>query len=384
MRWRWDQGRLAYFRYENILSMAKVLCSLDGISLNVQEDLLRSPFERGTGLPFAPSHYKVWRNYARVFQCTMLATSVDNKLIVSELCQNLAGEPPFSSDEYLNFVFSHFQYPFPAFKDYNTIQKPTFPFVAIVKFLMSRKGVPVTLDDIFSFVIGNECTGLESVEEYRLLRETSRTPNGDELRQVREMLAFMSQSSFIRWFDSQLYIDTDDYEAVLSTLIPFVLNERSGDPARDFLNITSLSNSVMPLSFDIDLKDRHVSEIYLKEGGRKFVSHQKIERSPLLRKWYFKLHPTIECDACGILPEHKYPWLEDRNILELHHVLPLSATLNVSRTTTAMEDLRPLCPNCHRSIHIFYKLKLEELNIQDFTSKQMAMDVYESAKRSVV
>ncbi len=384
MKWRWDQGRLLYFRYENICAIAKVLNSLDGISLATKDDLLRYPLEVGTGLPFAPSHYKVWRNYARVFQCAMLATNIDNKLIVSELCQNLASKDPLSADEYLNFVFSHFQYPYPAFEDYNSEQHRVFPFIAIIKFLISRKGVSVSLDDVFEYVIGNECTGQENINYYRSLQKTSRIPLGDEKRQVREMLVFMSQASYIRWFDSQLYIDTDEYDSVLSVLTPCLSVNRDENGPMEFLQLASFSRySKMPI-LDVELKDRGISEFSVKEGRKNFSSHQKIERSPLLRDRYFKFHPNMECDACGIAPVHKYPWLVSNNILELHHILPLSATLIINGTTTTMDDLKPLCPNCHRSVHVFYKIKLNEWDMPDFSSRSMAMDVYEMAKKEIV
>ena len=80
LRWRWDQGRLDYFLYENILRIARALVRLDGVPLNTREDLLREPLMQGVELPFAPSHYKVWRNYARVFACSMLATQVNHRL----------------------------------------------------------------------------------------------------------------------------------------------------------------------------------------------------------------------------------------------------------------------------------------------------------------
>ncbi len=384
MRWRWDQGRLPYFKFENVCAIAKVLNSLDGISLSTKDDLLRHPLEMSVGLPFAPSHYKVWRNYARVFQCSMLATNIDGKLIVSELCQNLASSNPLTSDEYLNYVFSHFQYPFPAFEDYNTAQERTFPFIAMIKFLISRNGVPVSLEDIFEYVIGNECTGTENIGYYKKLKKTTRTSQGDELRQVREMLVFMSQVSYIRWFDSHLYLDTTEYDSILSILAPYTSLHRESDVAKEFLQITSLSSLAKIPILDIELKDRGVSEFYVKEGRKNFASHQKIERSPLIRDRYFKMHPQLECDACGMVPSHKYPWLENNNILELHHILPLSATLNISGTTTTLDDLRPLCPNCHRSVHVFYKIKLGEWDIPDFSSKQMAFDVYKLAKKDIV
>lgn len=384
MKWRWDQGRLPYFRYENICSMSKVLNSLDGIDLSTGGDALRQPLEQGTGLPFAPLHYKVWRNYSRVFQCAMLATSIDNRMIVSELCKNLASSSPFSPDEYLNFIFTHFQYPYPAFEGYNAAQQSIFPFVTIIKFLISREGEPITLNDIFTYIIGNNCTGLESVAQYKELPKKHRTPIGDELRQVREMLVFMSQCSFIRWINNQLFIDTTDYENVLSATTPFLYSNREQLPAQEFLRLTSLSNYIILPNFDVELRDRGLSELYVTEGRKSFISHRKIERSPIIRERYFHIHPTLECDACGIKPDQTYPWLKNTNILELHHLLPLSSTLNVNGTTTTMDDLKPLCPNCHRSVHIFYKNKLDEMDLMDFSSKRMAMDVYNMAKNNIV
>ena len=383
MRWRWDQGRLSYFQFENICTIAKVLKSLDGLALDTKEDLLRKPLEMNTGLPFSPSHYKVWRNYARVFQCSMLATKFENRLIVTELCQNLAGNNPFSPDEYLNFVFSHFQYPYPAFEEYENETPATFPFIAILKFLISRKEKPVSLDDVFSYVIGNECMGLEELSHYRYLNKTTRVPEGDEERQVREMLVFMGQVSYIRWFDKHLYLDTSDFDTVLSATIPFISTEREKEPSKEFLRLASLKNYAQMQNLDIKLRDRAISEFAVREGRKAFDSHQKIERSPLLRTRYFKINPVFVCDACGLHPEKKYPWLTDSNILELHHILPLSATLNSTGTTTTLDDLMPLCPTCHSSIHIFYKIKLTEWDIPDFSSKKMARDVYELAKREI-
>lgn len=383
-RWRWDQGRLLYFQFENISACAKILNSLDGLPLNQPDDLLRQPLEKHTGLPFLPHHYKVWRNYARVFQCSMLATQFEKRLVVSDLCKNLASGNPFTPDEYLNFVFSHFQYPYPAFQEYNTSESPVFPFLAIIKLLIARNNSPLSLDDIFSLVIGNNCTGLEEITHYANLHKTSRTPINDELRQVREMLTFMGQASYLRWFDQKLYIDTTDFNAILNATAPFLSPVRLSDPSKEFLRLTSIQHNINSQDFSVILKDRPIPDIQIKEGSKSFTYHQTIERSPLLRKHFFKLHPDFVCDACGLHPEEKYPWLVNTNLLELHHILPLSSTLNSNASTTKLDDLRPLCPNCHRSVHIFYRLKLAEWEIQDFSSKQMALDVYETAKRTIV
>ena len=99
MKWRWDQGRLEYFNYSNIRSMANVLLSLEGIDMEKGgEDILRTRLELETGLPFLPKSYTVWRNYARVFQCAMLATKIEGRLFVTDLCRKLQQPPTvFSS-----------------------------------------------------------------------------------------------------------------------------------------------------------------------------------------------------------------------------------------------------------------------------------------------
>ena len=129
--WRWDQGRLNYFRFENIVRMAGVLSKLDGVALNLRQDPLREFLKVGTGLPFAPTSYTVWRNYARVFQCAMLATRVDQKLVVTDLCRQLSDKKnPLTPDQYFNFLFARFALPFPAFEGYDRNVAPTYPFVA--------------------------------------------------------------------------------------------------------------------------------------------------------------------------------------------------------------------------------------------------------------
>lgn len=126
--WRWDQGRLDYFRFENIVNIARVLTTLDGVDLTSKHDLIRQPLESGTGLPFSPSHYKVWRNYGRVFACSMLSAKVGGKLFVTDLCRSLAAIPAeLTSDQYFNFIFTRFKLPYPAFEDYDPRQEACCP-----------------------------------------------------------------------------------------------------------------------------------------------------------------------------------------------------------------------------------------------------------------
>ena len=382
IRWRWDQGRLDYFKYENIISIARVLCGLDGIVLNGSSDLLRQPLEQGTGLPFSPSHYKVWRNYARTFACSMLATNIGGKLFVTDVCRKLASNPVgFTSDQYFNFVFSHFALPFPAFDGYNANLTVTFPFVAISKFVLSRPAGGVTLEDVFSYVIGNACSGCEDMGFYSMLKPTNRRPIGDELRQVREMLVFMGQASYFKWFDKKLYSDSIDVTGILKATMPVTRLKRRDIAAEEFIALTTVGSEREQKKLDIILADRGISTAGYEEGKRMFGTHGKLERSPLVRKHFFLANPNLICDACMLDVKKRYPWTD--NILELHHVLPLSATINVNGTTTLLEDMVPLCPSCHKSIHVYYRQKLSEWGIEDFGSKKMARDVYNLAKMEI-
>ena len=385
MRWRWDQGRLEYFKFNNIRAIARTLHQLEGTPIGRGDGLLRPPLERGTGLPFLPNTYTVWRNYARVFQCAMLATKIDGRLVTTDICKKLSEESceGFSSDEYFNFVFSRFQFPFPAFVEYTADAPPVFPFVSIIKYALTHFDSGCSLADVFRYVIGNNCSGDEGLGHYQNLQPTDRVPLEEaEERQVREMLIFMGQISYLKWFNGQLFADSTDTHNILNAIEPNVMRTRKDDALEEFLSLTSLGTGVNPANLDIVLTDRMMTEQTFFEGRKTFAMHGKIERSPLIRREFFKSRPNIICDACSMQTSMRYPWT-DNNLLELHHILPLSATLNVGGTTTSMSDLVPLCPSCHKGIHVYYAKKLNEWDIPDFDSMKMATDVYNKAKQEI-
>jgi len=78
----------------------------------------------------------------------------------------------------------------------------------------------------------------------------------------------------------------------------------------------------------------------------------------------------------------RYPWT--LNLLEIHHILPLSSSLAMSSKGTSLEDVVPLCPTCHRSVHNYYKVWLNGSSKVDFTDKLEASEVYSEAKRLIV
>jgi len=387
--WRWDQGRLTYFQFDNLKAIAQSLLRLEGVVLNLDGDPLRDELERSTGLPFAPNTYKVWRNYKRVFECSFLATDLDGRLYITDFCKRLALEDSgeMDVDEYLSLYVPRFRYPFSGFTHYNPSQPAIYPFCAIIKKLLSdfliRRQATLSLDDVFSLLIGNGCTGMEPLEHYSTLKRTSRAPQGDEGRQVREMMIFVSQLSLLKWDNGLLHLDIasrdfEDYDGFHQLVTP-VFTEPKASEEEDFVAITTLTGAIV-YPFKLQSREAPTDDIFI-EGKRTRITHIKIERSPLLRRLYLRTHPGTTCDMCVANMRERYPWTE--NILEVHHLLPLSSALTVTSEGTSLADVVGICPNCHKSTHAFYRKWLNENRLEDFRNKNEARVVYNQAKETV-
>jgi len=391
MPWRWDQGRLDYFKFDNIRSIASVLCLLDNVRLRQRgHDPLRVPLT-ATGLPFLPATYTVWRNYKRVFGAALLASSVNDRLAVTDLCRELARSGPdqMTADDYLSFLVPRFYFPSPVFQGYAHTGPRFFPFCALLRLLVSRLAGgafgAVTLAEVFSTIIGNECTGEEPIDYYANLQPTGRTPRGDEARQVRELLIFFSQFSFLQWTPDTLFLDIDASDSAVVRDIQALATplgmRRIQDPSRELRHIGSVGKGMRPT---ISVPERRAPEdLLFVEGSRVMVNHLRIERSPKLRLMFFEsLGETPLCDMCQVYLPDRYPWTE--NMLEIHHLLPLGSAVQIGHQGTSLSDLVPLCPNCHRGTHVYYRRWLDTREVTDFQSRQQAQGAYEEAKQSYI
>jgi len=388
MRWRWDQGRLDYLRFDNIRKISSCLIELKGANLN-RGDPLRELLESRTGLPFSPPHYTVWRNYARTFRCALLATGINRKLRTTDICSQLAGNDTekISADEYFTLLIQRFYLPYPAFSDYSSDSIRVYPFCAVMRYLLAKatfgQEASATLDEIFAYVIGNECAGSESLEHYSELSSTDRTASGDEQRQVREMLIFLSQFSYLDWSRSRLELDVSSEELetieLLEKQLKPLMGERSTDRGRE---IIALGN--MEVEFGITLPIREPdSDTTFTEGKRVRRTHLRIERNRKVRKEFFEIFkPPYRCDVCGRFVNESYPWIE--NILQIHHILPLASPLNIESRGTTFTNLVAICPNCHDAIHKYYRDWLKSKGQEDFLSEEQSRNVYEEAKCNCV
>lgn len=351
---------------------------------------MREPLERETGLSFLPRDYTVWRNYGRMFQCALLATQVDSHLRVTDLCARLAahGEDAMDSDEYFVLFAKRFYAPFPAFIGYNPHATQSFPLCAVMRFLLSKakrnEEPTISLDEVFSLLIGNECRGNEPLDKYSTLTSTDYAPSDDEKRQVREMLVAFSQFSFLKWFSNRLTLDLAGQEkqtlSSLEQLFHPVVEKRLPDRGRELLQIGSVAEiSGLPVPVPTG---ENAGDVSFTEGKKTRVTHLRTERNRSLRRVFFeRLPPPYRCDMCGAALNERYPWVG--NLLLLHHLLPLSSPIRIGTEGTTLDDLVPVCPNCHDAIHAYYKRWLSINGLEDFPTKDEARQAYEEAKEQM-
>lgn len=87
----------------------------------------------------------------------------------------------------------------------------------------------------------------------------------------------------------------------------------------------------------------------LHEGKILEIYRRSYERNPVARKRCIE-HYGLACSACGFDFAARYgPVAKD--LIQVHHLRPLSASRGKRRTVDPIRDLRPVCGNCHLVIH---------------------------------
>jgi predicted HNH restriction endonuclease len=148
------------------------------------------------------------------------------------------------------------------------------------------------------------------------------------------------------------------------------------DKADELLRLGNLRGIVPTIS--IPQRETAIDTIFT-EGKRVAKYHLMIERNRSLRKEFFKrLRPPYLCDVCGDKVNQHYPWTE--NLLQVHHVLPLSSPVKTTMAGTTFSDLVSVCPNCHNAIHSYYRKWLTAHKQEDFSTDSEAKSVYKEVK----
>jgi 5-methylcytosine-specific restriction protein A len=84
------------------------------------------------------------------------------------------------------------------------------------------------------------------------------------------------------------------------------------------------------------------------EGATKTITVNSYERNPKARAACIA-HYGLKCIACGFDFAHVYGEI-GKAFIHVHHVVPLSQT-KVAYKVDPINDLRPVCANCHAIIH---------------------------------
>ncbi len=386
--WRFDQGRLDYFKFDEIKKIAQALIDLDGVDKprTPQPDIVREVLSNYSDLPFAPDHYYVWRNYGRVFGVLLLAAEIQGKIFATNLCKQIANNPhDVDCDDYLAHFARNFYYDSPVFQGYDAFGPQVFPAIAIIKLLISKfltEGKDnISLSEVYGYLIANNVNGQEDLPFYQNLIYTP--PYGQDLRQVRELMRFLSQFSFLTWQNPNLYLSVqnrNELYAIEKALTP-IINPREMDAGQEVLQMGS--NFLGEAVGTITLNQVESIEQEFTEGRKIRVTHLRTERSSKLKTFYFATvaKPHI-CRMCDMDTAVRYPWSE--HVIELHHLLPLASPVRVESATTSLNDLVGICPSCHRATHKYYSLWFKQNSLKDFRSYDEAHQVYQDAKNRIV
>jgi hypothetical protein len=387
-KWRFDQGRLNYFQIDEIKKIACALAAADGMPKPAAgSDGLRKILSMYSKQPFLPTDYTVWRNYRGVFGCMMLASEIGGIIVATELCKKIASNPvEMDADDYLAHFARNFYYASPVFLGYSTTGQQIFPVVALIKFLISEYLVSgknyINLDEMASHLIGNDVTGLEDLAFYGGLKANPLGGDAD-IRQLRELVRFVSQFSFLKWDNPNLYIEVKDKEeifAIEKSLTP-VIRARNSAPGLEVYQLGS--GFVDEVLGKLTLKKMDTLEEEFTEGKKVRVTHLRTERSSKLRDMYFSTFTSPQvCNMCAVDTNKRYPWAE--HVIELHHLLPLSSPIRVESGKTSLKDLVGLCPSCHRATHKFYSSWFKTSGLRDFGTYSEAQNAYKQAKETIV
>ena len=388
-----------YFQFENLRSMSRILLRKEGMSLSDSaEDAELRALAAESGLRFHPEEYTVWRNYARVYKAALLATNVpkngkSNILACTGVCRELAAGKIGTADDYLTLVMRSFYLDGPVFhaSSYNPRSPRIFPFCSAIRLLIAQAGrggdAPcLSPDDIKNYLFARNISGNEDWGFFqRLNARDIPWSNSYQKRQVREMLIFAGQCSFLKWDGKCLYLDmpagasADNHKSLFAKLAP-IQNRQKKTVHEEILQMGAQGGGfeiVLPPKIDILIANEPL--VHVKEGKRRAVNHIIVERSPKLRAMFFKKNPSAVCDITRKPQNCGFSWAD--NLLEIHHITPLSSSVRAEQEGTSMDDLVALTPTAHKAVHEYYRQWMQKQSRRDFESRQEAQSVYNTAKR---
>lgn len=383
--WHWDQGRLEYFQFDALRQIASYVVKNDFKHVD------RNALTAETGLMFAPINYTPWRNYSRVLKLTLLVSEENGVAKPTPVALLLSKTGAVTCDEYLHFLLCAFTEPSPALVNWQPNVIFRYPLLFAIKYLLAKTVITDTpvasLDEILGAYVDCKFIGGEGQE--RFISAINSTKNYEKIgravpnelrRQAKESLKVISQISYLHVHSDKIIVSLNpaDAHTIFEDLVP-ISGPRSTDRNMEIRRLASLFKGGSTLEFDYpNTIIETVVESGFREGNKIRKTHITIERNRGLRDRFFEVNPTPICDICLLNTKKTYPWVE--RVLDIHHLLPLCSGTRVEGQNTTLNDLVPICPNCHRSVHRYYDLWLDRNNRKDFVSGFEAKSVYQEIK----
>ena len=383
--WHWDQGRLEYFQFDALRQIASYLVKNDFKHAD------RNILSAETGLVFAPVNYTPWRNYSRVLKLMLLVSEENDVAKATPVAFLLSNAGAVTCDEYLHFLLCAFTEPSPALADWRPNSNFRYPLLFAIKYLLAKTAITDTpvasLDEILGAYVDSKFIGGEGQERFISIINSSKNYDAigravpNELRrQAKESLKVISQISYLHVHSDKIILSLNpiDAQAIFDDLVP-ISGPRSTDRNAEIRRLASLFKGGSTLEFDYpNTIVETVVESGFREGNKIRRTHITIERNSGLRRQFFSANSTPICDICLLNTRKTYPWVE--RVLDIHHLLPLCSGTRVEGQNTTLNDLVPICPNCHRAVHRYYDIWLDTNNRKDFVSGPEAKSVYQEIK----
>ncbi len=377
--WRFDQGRIEYFQFDEIRKIAKYAVAHDLLSS------IRKPLVAATGLPFLPNNdaYRPWRNYSRVFRTAMLVANIDGSAKPTKVARILAQDGLTTSDDYFHFLAQVFSDPHPSFQEWQPTDNPRFPLLFTIKFVLARTAHGFSQTSYDEIVGAYDASGFDGDEDQTAFLELARqdwSVNVDP-RQPRESIQVISQISYLTATSTSVSVslDADDARDMFVNLAA-VRGKQEANREREIMRLSNLyEGAIADLDFGFSKTVlEELVEAGFEEGNRVERTHVVLERNGLVRDAFFAANPTSNCDFCERDTSAEYPWAD--RVLDIHHVLPLCSGTRSSGKGTSLGDLVAICPTCHRAVHRYYTRWLKEAGRKDFADAAEARSVYDAAK----
>jgi len=179
----------------------------------------------------------------------------------------------------------------------------------------------------------------------------ARDNNIDEYWTNKDPISQVFQRNLTRLGYRQLTVRDQGYEDVYARFLKFCRGFGFKSSAAGLPHSNSRPRTFWAQAFSRNLAvvfPDEVSSEGFREGATKQVTVNAFERNPAARLACIA-HYGWACQACGFNFEQRFGSLGSE-FIHVHHVALISAA-EEEYEVDPVEDLRPVCPNCHAMIH---------------------------------